>query len=191
VARNDGSYFREQVLFYQDGMNFHHAGKPIPDCLSCDDSYDLGERGVSYRSAPFWARLGLTPPASGRNEDWVDLNTQEFPTDFLLPSQGNIPTPAVQGKAGEPLRVHVLDPAGRARQRTFTLLGHNYAELPPLPRFGAPGAVLLAPGKAITADLENTDPDKTGAVPGTWIYRDGPANMFSSGVWGSVLIKEK
>jgi manganese oxidase len=55
--------FRDFVVFYQDGLNLHWrnpwTGKVevVKDCNVCDDSYDLGERGVSYRSAPFWARL--------------------------------------------------------------------------------------------------------------------------------------
>jgi hypothetical protein len=183
VARPDGSYFREHVLFYQDGLNLHRQGRPIPDCLVCDDSYDLGERGVSYRSAPFWARLGLDSP--NRRQDWVDLNTQAFPPDFFLASQGAIPTPTLVARAGEAVRIHVLQPGGRSRQRTFTLLGHGYADLPPLPRCGSPGAALISPGKAITAELE------AGAAAGTWLYRDGPANMFSGGAWGQFVVEPR
>src|SRR5699024_3623057 len=51
-----GRYFREHVLFYQDGLNLHWnspwrngASTPVADCLVCDDSYDRGEKGLNYR----------------------------------------------------------------------------------------------------------------------------------------------
>ncbi|MDD1612109.1 MAG: hypothetical protein LUQ57_03110, partial [Methylococcaceae bacterium] len=188
VTLEDGNYFREHVLFYQDGLNLHYKKVPIPDCIICDDSYDLGERGVSYRSAPFWARLGLEPPASGKPGDWVDLNTQTFPANFFQTSYQPIPTPTLEARPGERVKVHVLQPAGRARQRVFTVTGHDYAAMPPLPGFGSIGTVLMSPGKAITADLQNTDSGKDGVTEGQWLYRDGPAYMFSNGVWGQLTV---
>lgn len=188
VTLEDGNYFREHVLFYQDGLNLHYNKVPIPDCIICDDSYDLGERGVSYRSAPFWARLNLTPPASGKSGDWVDLNTQTFPANFFQASYQPIPTPTLEARPGERVKVHVLQPAGRARQRVFTVTGHEYAAMPPLAGFGSIGTVLMSPGKAITADLQNTDLGKDGVTEGQWLYRDGPAYMFSNGVWGQLTV---
>ena len=55
-----------------------------PDCLICDDSYDLGEQGVSYRSRPFATLLRPDDIAGrGRIEASDDLNALLFPREML------------------------------------------------------------------------------------------------------------
>ena len=62
--------------------------EPIGDCPVCDDSYDLGEKGLNYRSAPFWARLRegswLTPLVRNNLGPGSNLNHVEFPPNFFL-----------------------------------------------------------------------------------------------------------
>ena len=107
----------EFTLVWQDGLNLRRRatgqklvdqdlpGRPVPDCPApCDDSYDLGEQGVSYRSAPFTKRLadrGAGPWWLGissypRDKDIGqykgDLNRQLFPLDFFA---GTVPTPVL------------------------------------------------------------------------------------------------
>jgi hypothetical protein len=179
VDRADGTSFREFVLIYQDGLNLRVRGQPIPDCLVCGDSYDRGEKAVNYRTAPFWARLGATPQS--------ELNAFGFPRDFFTPRFRPIPTPHFAAEAGEEVVFRVVQPHGRARQRAFLLLGHDYPEL--LPQFGSPHSVLIAPGKGITARLDSTATDgPSGVAPGYWLWRDGPAPHFSGGVWGTLEV---
>ena len=92
---------REFVLFYQDGLNLWDDdstiqwtwndgsrirlpdGSPVrmvPECLVCDDSYDLGEAGVNYRSAAYADILRDALGVSVEEND--DLNTLGFPPDF-------------------------------------------------------------------------------------------------------------
>ncbi|WP_296806544.1 hypothetical protein [Thiocapsa sp.] len=168
----DGRVHHEIVLLFQDGLNLQHNGEPVPDCLVCDDSYDLGEQGVSYRSAPFWARLGRSRT--------TDLNGVVFPPDFLLPSHGEIATPRIEVPEGADVVFHVLQPAGRARQRAFLVYGHEYQDM--LPFFGSAHASLVSVEKAVTARL------KDGARPGCWIYRDGPNHLWAGGVWGTFVV---
>ena len=77
-----GSIVHERTMFWQDGLNLwdgrrrpyfkdgcslkdkeiscandSYVGGPIPDCPACDDSYDWGEKGVNYASAPLFARV--------------------------------------------------------------------------------------------------------------------------------------
>lgn len=179
VERADGSSFREFVLLYQDGLNLRWRGEPIPDCLICDDSYDRGEKAANYRTAPFWARLGGQPES--------ELNAFEFPPDFFTPRHRRVPTPRFSARAGEEVVFRVVQPHGRARQRAFLVLGHDYPEL--LPQFGSPHSVLIAPGKGITARLDSTATDGPGGVaPGYWLWRDGPAQHVSGGVWGTLEV---
>lgn len=77
-----GNLIHERTMFWQDGLNLwdgrrrpyfkdgcnlkdgeiscandSYVGGPIPDCPACDDSYDWGEKGVNYSSAPLFARV--------------------------------------------------------------------------------------------------------------------------------------
>lgn len=206
--------FREFVLFYQDGLNLHKkvgstAGVPVKDCPICDDSYDRGEKGVNYRSEPFWARLHetgqqvpnakrgpdgeLLEPESFENgpiDEQSNLNFAQFPNNVWQSSMAPIATPEFIARVGETVKFRVLQPGGRARQRSFQIVGNDYADLLPFAidgngdstmRMGSPASPLLAPGKAITATLKDVR-------SGCYIYRDGPTSLLSGGVWGSFKV---
>ncbi|MFQ5672512.1 MAG: hypothetical protein ACE5G9_05405 [Nitrospinales bacterium] len=166
--------FREFVLVYQDGLNLLHLSNDIPDCPICGDSYDLGEKAVNYRTEPFWARLGLLPTNT-------DTNASLYPPDFFLNTFKTIETPVFDAKPTDKVRFRVLQPHGRARQRTFLVYGHDYNDLG-IPDFGTPHASLITIGKGLTAKL-------TATHEGTWLYRDGPSLFFSGGVWGQFVVK--
>lgn len=186
--------FREHVLMWQDGLNqwrrphptdsyLGFTDRPVPDCRVCDDSYDLGERGVSYRSAPFTMRLAGRTGISAdfglrtypRDED--DLNTVVFPPNFFA---APLPTPQLAVKPGEEIAIRVTHPEGRARQRAFVATTIGYDDL--FPGFGSGHTTLLAPGKAMTA---------WGCAPrtaGDYLWRDGPQPIFAAGVWGHLSV---
>ncbi|MFD2191030.1 hypothetical protein [Pistricoccus aurantiacus] len=183
ICSDDEDCFREFVLVYQDGLNLKQEGEAIPDCHVCDDSYDSGDIALNYRSEPLWARLDLPRqqaednPETGRPQ-LVDLNSHDTPTCFLLPDWKPIATPIFKAEPGERVVIRAVHPGGRARQRTLVTYGHSYADLT-LPKFGSPSSSLLAPPKAISADL---GPIKEGL----WLYRDGPAYFVSGGAWGYI-----
>ncbi len=163
--------FVEHVVVYQGGLNLLQDGAVMPDSFIADDAEDAGERAVNYRTEPFSVRLGLAPGQ--------DTNDSVYPDDFML---GPIETPVFTARPGERVRFRVLFPMGPARQSSFLVYGHDY------PDWGMPGAFssgvsLVAPGKAITADLYG------GARAGTWIYRPGPTFHFSGGMWGRLEVK--
>ncbi len=177
--------FKEFVVFYRDGLNLHYRSEkgqsfPVPDCKVCVDSYDLGEKGINYNSAPFWLRLDQAPQWV-KDDDGIkhwflaDLNAAYFPAHFFTEIDKPVPTPKFFANEGDEVRFRVLQPSGRARQRTFLVYGHDYLDL--LPYFGSPHAPLISVGKAITARIES-------AKPGHWIYRDGPTQIWSGGAWG-------
>ena len=199
----------EYVLTYEDGLGLrfdppYAPREPVPDCRVCDDSYDLGETAVSARSEPFWMRLGLESPIDeDRKEAW-NLNRIEFPTTFFpgaLDGSRPAATPTLRATAGELLSFRVTHPGGRARQRTFLIYGHDYPDL--LPRHGSAASALLAPGKAINAHVCDLwgEPRRSdygyetrlcavgGAHPGRWLWRDGPAQFFSGGAWGALIVE--
>lgn len=181
------SSFREGALLFQDGLNLwaslggNPAGAaPLRDCHVCDDSYDLGEKGVSYRSAPTFARIGLAwseSDAAGKGPgSQADISAQRLPNELFSARHAPVETPTLEASAGEEVVYRVLHPGGRARQRSFNTFGNGYDDL--FPGFGFPNSALLAPGKAVTASL--LQPVATGCYP----WRDGPGMMFGGGVWG-------
>ncbi len=158
--------FKEFVVLYQDGMNLSWEDSEIPDCIICDDHYDTGEHGLNYRTEPHWARLDQKPA--------TQLLDVAYPADWSL---GEIETPLFTASAGDQVVFRVAHPDGRARQRTFNVLGHDYND-GGLSKFLSGGSSLLAPGRAVNAEIIG------GAKEGTWLYRDGPAFIYAGGSWG-------
>ena len=186
---------REFVLFYQDGLNLRDRasqlvwnwadnGQPaedpafagrhgplVPNCHVCDDNYDLGDAGVSYRSAAFAPRLRAGVPDVEASDDF---NRLTFPPGFF--AQDPLTLRACDG---DRVVIRVVHPGGRARQRAFVMNGYGYDDL--FPGFGFPHSALLAPGKAVSAWLDRPfDP----AVTGLW--HDGPTSLVARGTWGVV-----
>lgn len=168
--------FREHVVMYRDGLNLHStksdgSSEALPDCRICDDSYDLGEKAFNYHTAPFQARLGQAPNAN--------LNAAFYPTNFFMPAYKEIPTTEYTALPGEEVRFRVLQPHGRARQHAFLIYGHDFPDM--LPYYGSPHSPLMSVGKAMTVKIPE-------AHEGYWLYRDGPAHMWSGGLWGSFTV---
>lgn len=187
---------REYVLFWQDGLNlrdrnsplrwsnaveagnavdrkrYADAGPMVPNCLICDDSYDFGDAGVSYRSpafAPLLRAIGIPAEASD------DLNHVVFPPNFL---RDNGDTTLSVGK-GQRIVIRVVDPGGRARQHSFVMNGYDYDDL--FPGFGFPHSALVGPGLSVSAWLA----PKAGECGALW--HDGPLTLFARGLWGRIV----
>ncbi len=200
---------REFVLFWQDGLNLWDSDKPlpwrwkdapssggpvrdadgrtammVPDCGICDDSYDLGEAGVSYMSPGFHRVLrellpGTDLGAEGTIRRHQDLNAYRFPADYLVAAPE---TMNLRAETGEQLVIRVVHPGGRARQRAFAMNGYSYLDL--FPGFGFPRSALLAPGKAISAWLWPA------ATKGVAVWHDGPLFLRSAGTWGLLTVSD-
>ena len=220
-----GTSIREFVIFYQDGLTHHDWQSNIqwslaaedgltgpdtsvalpriaPDCPVCDDSYDRGDQGVSYRSRPFASLLRYADIAgNGRVEASDDLNALRFPDRFLDGQKSRVngangadhSDPRMQPLTlracpGDQVVIRAVNPGGRARQRAFALNGMGYDDL--FPGFGFPNAALLAPGKTASAWLH---PPQTLAKDGSRepatgkvLWHDGPTFMMAGGAWGHV-----
>ncbi len=159
--------------------------QPLPNCRVCGDSYDYGEKGVSHRSAPFALRL---PGQHGRYDpstyprDETDLNRHQFPPDFFTETYRAIPTPVLEALRNEQVMIRVLHPGGRARQRSFSLLGATYDDV--FPGFGSGHSGLIGPGKGLTAGL------CAPRIREDYLWRDGPQHIFAGGVWGLLRTQE-
>ncbi|WP_207101953.1 hypothetical protein [Paracoccus shandongensis] len=204
---------REFILFYQDGLNHHdtqssirwrwddgrtEAARIVPDCPICDDSYDRGDQGVSYRSRPFASLLRFADIAGrGRIEASDDLNAVTFPPRFFAgqsthgsgrPTGPDRQPLVLMACPGEQVLIRVVHPGGRARQRAFIMNGLGYDDL--FPGFGFPNSALVAPGKAVSAWLHPPTvigPDgQRRPVEGKVLWHDGPAFLMAGGTWGLV-----
>lgn len=98
-----------------------------PDCEICDDSYDLGEQGVSYRSRPFASLLRFADIAGPgtRVEASDDLNGLTFPDLFMArgAATGDRAPLVLPACPGDQVVIRVVHPGGRARQRAFIMNG--------------------------------------------------------------------
>jgi len=182
---------REFVLFYQDGLNLRDdstenrwkssdgTSKLIADCQVCNDSYDLGDQGVNYRSDPFFSRLRGAEEAKHKQfapEAHFNLNAYKYPENFFLSGYKPHQMPTLRAEVGDEVVIRLIHPGGRARQRTFSLISQDYDDL--FPGFGFPHSALLAPGKGVRAALSRRV-DK-----GCFMWHDGTVTLNSGGTWG-------
>lgn len=224
-----GLNLREFVIFFQDGLNHHDSkslidwtltadgppevqqavrdfGKPsariAPDCMICDDSYDLGDQGVSYRSRPFASLMRFADIAgpNTRVEASDDLNALKFPPGFFAGENHKLrpqTDPALQpldllACPGEQVVIRVVHPGGRARQHSFVMNGLGYDDL--FPGFGFPNSALVAPGKSVSAWLhprQTLGPDgQRQDMTGTVLWHDGPNFLMAGGIWGLLSFRD-
>ncbi|MFT4183290.1 MAG: hypothetical protein QM636_15390 [Rhizobium sp.] len=188
---------REFTLFWQDGLNLRdratndsfkaigtNAPDLVTDCLVCDDTYDFGDQGVSYRSSPFQIRLrGEQANAHlPQPERHTNLNAYTFPSEFFLLKADEVgktsSAPVLKVVAGEEVIIHVVHAGGRARQHSFATIGQNYNDL--FPGFGFPRSALVAPGKTITASFTRK------MAVGCYLFHDGPTQLRAGGLWGLI-----
>ncbi|QYX56321.1 hypothetical protein K1T73_14870 [Roseovarius sp. SCSIO 43702] len=183
---------RQFTLFWQDGLNLRDSdsadvfngflppGETTPttpqlvaECEVCDDSYDLGDQGVNYRSASFARELRGVNGNGPTVERHYNLNALDFGDGVF---RADAATPVLRAEAGEEVVIHLVHPGGRARQRAFVTVAQDYDDL--FPGFGFPHSALLAPGKSTTASLTEVMRE------GCYVWFDGPLHLRSGGTWG-------
>ena len=190
---------RQFTLFWQDGLNLRDRDsqdqfngylppgetvrtfpKLVVECEVCDDSYDLGDQGVNYRSASFSRALRGENGNGGVVERHYNLNALEFGSGVFQKDEA---TPVLRAEAGEEVVIHLVHPGGRARQRAFVTIAQDYDDL--FPGFGFPHSALLAPGKSTTASLTEVMRE------GCYLWFDGPLHLRSGGTWGLLDVVPK
>jgi hypothetical protein len=121
--------FREFVTIYQDDLSVQQNGIALKNFGGEDDSEDSGGKGLNYRTEPIWARLGLqahTPSHVANSSDFSNVVSSVDPNPGCGGPCGDPETPVFSAKAGTPVRLRVLQPAGHPRQHGFTLFGHHW-----------------------------------------------------------------
>jgi len=176
VKTPDGKEFREFVMLFQDDINMRDAnGKPICPvtggggeggaqnggvaCNGLEDAEDSGNKAINYRSEPLWFRMGHMPGASFEQTRDIDM-TNHLSNQL---TGGDPQTPVFTAKAGQAVRLRVLQPGGHTRNGVFQLHGHSWQREP----YDGSGSF---PSERI---VNNPTSEWRGAQEGT-----GPANHF-------------
>jgi manganese oxidase len=168
---------REHAIDWQDGLNLRTAsGAAVPAANEVDDPYDLGNRGINYRTERFAPRLAKDPAVSNV---------------FSSTVHGDPATPVIRAYAGDPVQLRVLSSSDRGRAHTFVLSGHgwNYQPMDPSSTIVSAHGLLLA-GNAISRNLVGGagGPRRT---TGDFLYRDGnQSNQTNAGLWGLLRVHD-
>jgi len=179
-----------------------------------EDAEDSGQKAINYGAEPLWFRLGITPDtASGDVTPNTDIH--RVYADELV--GGDPQTPVFTAKAGEPVRIRLLEPGGHARAHVFTVHGHSWQREPYLNNsdrlnYGPPPddpTVLnkepdgISPGhnnmswwvgsqEGMTAEnhFDLLLPHAGGrfGVPGDYLFQDSAAFGNYQGLWGILRV---
>lgn len=184
VTLADGSKFREHVLIFQDDLNLQQNGVPIPNTAQSEDPEDSGQKSFNYKTEPLWTRMGFAP------DEPLELTRSR---DFTNVLKGASETPLFKSKAGEQVRLRVLQPGGHARNHVFQLHGHGWQEEPYVN-----GSTVIGknnwsewkgsePGIGLGSHLNLLLTNGAGgfySTPGDYLYRDQASFQFDNGLWG-------
>ncbi len=189
VTLTNGKFFREHVLLFQDDLNLQQDGVPVPNLAESEDPEDSGQRAFNYKTEPMWTRIPFAPDAP------LSV-TRGF--DFSNVLTGEAETPTFTAKAGDPVRLRVLQPGGHARNHVFQQHGHIWQEEP----FINGSTVLgtngfsewhgsqagIGPGSHFNFLLAN-GAGGVFATPGDYLYRDQASFQFDGGLWGKLRVE--
>jgi len=216
--------FREQVLVFQNDVNLHFgsaadlpaddcahpdpdadpalcegssgvrvehfaAGDPVPNTAREEDPEDSGQKGLNYRTEPMWFRKGYAPDATLQFTRNLDL------THVLQGDSAQ--TPIFGVRAGERVRLRVLEPGGHARNHVFVLHGHVWEQEP---YADSSRAIATNPYSEWKGARDGHGPGdhfdilpKHGAgginhLPGDFLFRDQGSFGFDGGIWGVMRV---
>jgi hypothetical protein len=222
--RNGNFLFREQVLLFQNDVNLHfgsavdlpaidcahpdpdagpevcaghtgivshhyNAGDPVPNTAREHDPEDSGQKGLNYRTEPMWFRKGFAPDAFLAFTRNLDL------THVLQGDSAQ--TPLFTPRAGEAIRLRVLEPGGHARNGVFTLHGHIWEQEP----YADSSRVIAGnpfsewkgardghgPGEHFDL-LPRHGAGGVNHVQGDYLFRDQASFAFDGGTWGVMRV---
>ncbi|GAA3932849.1 multicopper oxidase domain-containing protein [Actinoplanes auranticolor] len=167
--------FREYALHWQDGLNLRTpSGAAIPPAGDPDDPYELGNRGINYRTERFAPRLARDPAQSNVLSSAV---------------HGDPATPVLRAYPGDPVKLRLLIGSDRGRAHSFMLSGHgwNYQAADPASTVVSTRGSLLA-SQAASLDLIGGAGGPRSAT-GDFLFRDGnQVNQTNAGLWGLLRV---
>lgn len=222
VTKPDGTSFREFVLVLQNDVNMRYfSNHPVGLLAREEDPEDTGQSAFNYRTEPLWFRMGYAPetPLNG-GHGGTGLTTVDIDfTRVLSNSQvgGDPQTPIFTAKAGTPIRLRLVEPAGNQRNNIFQLHGHVWQEEPydttSTPTGGCYNGVTILGTPVVCSTIIGDNPFSewegsqmgigpsshfdfipiNGAggnfkVPGDYLFRTHQSFRFDGGLWGILRV---
>ncbi|MCB1886745.1 MAG: hypothetical protein KDH20_03960, partial [Rhodocyclaceae bacterium] len=232
TVTNGASDFRDFVPVHQKALNLRFAdGQPVPN-LSAEgqtipeDSHDAGQMAINYGTEPAWFRFGLPAQSPfgkqgfGGAENAHELFSNKCctPGGTATTATNNVGEPATPifvAKAGQEVRMRVIEPTGAGRGTIFNLHGHVWARdpyfCPGESRNGLPGACEMntVGSRAIGLNplsflylgaQESVQPmahfelflpkaGGQGAIAGDYLYVDRGSFGRTNGLWGLMRVE--
>ena len=203
ITRSNNTQFRDFVTMFQNDINLRfngfngeatsEFGIAVPNLAESEDPEDSGQKAVNYRTEPLWKRIGFPPNLP------LD-QTRDFDfTNVLTNAQvgGDPVTPVFFAKAGEEVRIRMLQPGGHARNNNYILHGHIWESEPytnsstvigsnPLSNWvGSQGGV--GPGTHFDF-IPKHGAGSAFRVPGDYLWRTLQSFQFDGGIWGLMRV---
>ncbi|HEX6043412.1 MAG TPA: hypothetical protein VFZ22_02900 [Pyrinomonadaceae bacterium] len=193
VTKPDGTSFREFVMQFQTDINMRYAdGSPVPNLggpEGAEDAEDSAQKAINYRTEPLWKRMGYAPETPfeiTRNFDFTNVLTNAM-------VGGDPQTPVFTARAGQTVRLRVLNANGHARNNVINLHGHFWQEEPYTNNSKVIGNNPLSEvkgsqyGVGPSSHYEVIPMNGAGGarrVTGDYLYRTQHSFMFDGGIWG-------
>jgi hypothetical protein len=173
----------------------NHPAEP-EGCQGAEDSEDSGNKAVNYRTEPMWFRAGYDPGA-----DFGLTNDVDYANVLSNGKTGGDPAvPVFKAKAGEEVRIRVVQSGGHPRNHVIAVHGHGWEREPyaagavpsqhiadnPLSQvYGAQAG--MGPANHFDLVLRN---GAGGAfkVPGDYLIRDMASFQFDAGIWALLRV---
>jgi hypothetical protein len=166
---------REFVVDFQDGLNLRDAsGAAIPTPGEPDDPYEMGTRGINYRTERLAPRIAANPEPAWAMSSKV---------------HGDPATPVFRAYKGDSVRVRLLMGGDRGRAHSWVMHGHGWSNQPSDP------ASMVRTNRGGVLSGESFVFDLLGGAGGTqqssgdYLYRDGNiVNQVNAGLWGILRV---
>lgn len=165
-------HFRDLVTVLQDDVNMRYAGGCAGDAavLGCavtdvgaedggiaEDAEDAGQKAMNYKSDPLWFRLGITPDTPF-NDPNLNGNAALHDVFSNQLTGGDPAVPIQTAKAGDQVRMRLVQPGGHARGHVMTVNGHSWQQQPSVTTPSGPPSDRLAWTFHQDPTTQNIDP---------------------------------
>ena len=213
VSVPGGDPFREHVVVLQDDLTLRYSdGCPgVPGDMDCavpavpsegkgvpEDAEDSGQRAINYQTDPVWYRLGIAPdtpfedPSSRGNTDVHKAFSNS------LFGGADPEAPIFTAKAGEPVRLRVVQPGGHARGHVIALNGHSWQRQPYVDNSASLGdspsswwiGAQDGIGPALHHDFLLPKAGGPFKRPGDYLLEDSGSLGSYQGLWGLFRVQE-
>ena len=145
VTLPGGTVVREAVTVVRDDLGLRYGGRCTPSAanLQCavpavasegrgvpEDTEDSGQKALGFRSEPLWFRLGVAPDTPFTHAALTDRSDLHAAFSNTVTDGADPQVPPLTARAGQAVRLHLLQPGGHARGHVWSITGHAWQREP-------------------------------------------------------------